>query len=62
MPHKKMSRSDAGRLGGLKTSSTHNHAHYQRIGSLGGRPRRLSLAEIRKLQSAPEAKIKRIFD
>jgi hypothetical protein len=53
-----MDKTDCGRLGGLQTSLTHTHEHYQSIGHkgglLGGRPRRRTLAELR---SAPEAKI-----
>jgi general stress protein YciG len=55
-----MTRADRGRLGGLVTSMNHDHEFYKAIGEkggkLGGRPRRLTLQEIRALQSAPEAK------
>lgn len=40
-------RSRAGRLGGLATLNRYGAEHYRKAGQLGGRPRMLTLAEMR---------------
>lgn len=42
-----MTKAEAGRLGGLKTASKGNIEHLKRIAKLGGRPKSLSLQELR---------------
>jgi hypothetical protein len=36
-PRKKLTKAEAGRLGGLKTKQRHGTAHFRRAGSLGGK-------------------------
>jgi hypothetical protein len=55
-----MSKAEAGRLGGLKTYERHGHAHYVAMGEKGGRPRSLTISEIKqKRREARASELKR---
>jgi hypothetical protein len=47
-----MNKREAGQLGGITTLTTHGRSFYSDIGKLGGRPRLLTMTEVRQ-QSAP---------
>jgi hypothetical protein len=52
-----MTRAEAGKLGGLTTLEKHGRDHFRRnglkYGSLGGRPRALTIADLPRQQSSP---------
>jgi len=41
----------AGQLGGLTTLALHGREHYQVMGLLGGRPRRLTYSEMKQQEA-----------
>ncbi len=55
-------RSDAGRIGGLQTLLRHGREHYSAAGKLGGRPKSLTMAEIRQSQHLEEQNENRRLD
>ncbi len=42
-------RQRAGRLGGLTTLERHGKEHFSKVGKTGGRPRNLTISELRSL-------------
>jgi|WetSurMetagenome_2_1015567.scaffolds.fasta_scaffold1556438_1 hypothetical protein len=66
-----MTKSEAGRLGGLATLKNHGKAYFKSTGALGGRPRRLTINELRakgqikaggRLQAGFESIIKKLLE
>jgi len=46
-----MNKAEAGRLGGKSTFEKHGRTHMSAMGKVGGRPRNLSLAELKALKA-----------